>query len=214
MLIFGHAGITLCTAVLLNGALCKGYPLTTKANKLKGHLLPSSELVPDQNQTSRNRTSWLTSLGNRIDIRLLVIGSLLPDIIDKPVGTFFLRDTFSNGRIFCHTLLFLLIITLTGLYLYQSYRKVWLLVLSFGTFTHLIFDQMWLEPRTLLWPLYGFAFKRIDLTDWIPGILHALLTNPSVYIPELIGASILIWFVLLLVQKGKIYAFVKNGQVV
>lgn len=214
MLIFGHAGITLGTAVLLNAALSKGYPLTTKGNKLKGRLPPSSELVPAQNRTSGNRASWLASLGNRIDIRLLLIGSLLPDIIDKPVGQFFFRDTFSNGRIFCHTLLFLLIITLTGLYLYRSYGKVWLLVLSFGTFTHLIFDQMWLEPRTLLWPLYSFAFNRIDLTDWTSGIFHALLTNPSVYIPELIGASILIWFVLVLVLRGKTYSFVKKGQVV
>lgn len=214
MLIFGHAGITLGAAVLLNAALSKGYPLTTKGNKLKGRLPPSSELVPAQNRTSGSRASWLASLGNRIDIRLLLIGSLLSDIIDKPVGQFFFRDTFSNGRIFCHTLLFLLIITLTGLYLYRSYGKVWLPVLSFGTFTHLIFDQMWLEPRTLLWPLYGFAFKRIDLTDWTSGILHALLTNPSVYIPELIGASILIWFVLVLVLRGKTYSFVKKGQVV
>jgi len=92
------------------------------------------------------------------------LGSLLPDIIDKPVGQFFFRDTFSNGRIFCHTLLFLILITLAGLCLYRSRGKTWLLGFSFGTFMHLIQDQMWLEPRTFLWPLYGFAFEKIDLT--------------------------------------------------
>ncbi|MBA7692845.1 hypothetical protein ES703_101414 [subsurface metagenome] len=79
MLIFGHVGITLGAAVFLNGALTKSYSLC-----------------------AGGRASGLASLGNRIDIRLLLLGSLLPDIIDKPIGQFFFRDTFSNGRIFCH----------------------------------------------------------------------------------------------------------------
>jgi len=65
MLIFGHAGITLGATALLNGALTKSYSLC-----------------------AGGRASWLASLGNRIDIRLLLLGSLLPDIIDKPAGQF------------------------------------------------------------------------------------------------------------------------------
>jgi len=191
MLIFGHAGITLGAAVMLNGALSKSYPLC-----------------------AGGRASCLASLGNRIDIRLLLVGSLLPDIIDKPVGQFFFRDTFSNGRIFCHTLLFLVVITLVGLYLYRGHGKLWLLVFSFGTFTHLIFDQMWLESRTFLWPLYGFGFEKIDLSHWTQGVFHALLTEPAVYVPELVGVVILVWFALVTVRKRKVYAFIRNGQVV
>ncbi|MBL7125475.1 MAG: metal-dependent hydrolase, partial [Dehalococcoidales bacterium] len=205
MLIFGHVGITLGTTVLLNGALTKSYSPTSKETKEKEHLRASSELVPARNCTSGSRASWLTSLGNRIDIRLLLIGSLLPDFIDKPIGQFFFRDTFSNGRIFYHTLLFLILITLAGYYLYQNRGKLWLLVLSFGTGMHLVQDQMWLEPRTLLWPLYGFAFEKLDLTHWAQGILHTLLTEPTVYIPEILGAMILIWFVLALVRRRKVY---------
>ena len=214
MLIFGHVGITLGAAVTLNGTLSKSYPLTTKENKIKEPPQASSELVPAQNRTSDSRASWLASLANSIDIRLLLLGSLLPDIIDKPIGQFFFRDTLSNGRIFCHTLLFLILITLAGLYLYRSCGKAWLLVLSFGTFTHLILDQMWLEPRTILWPLYGFAFEKIDLTDWTENIFHALRTNPGVYVPEIVGAVILIWFTLVLVRDRKIRTFIKKGQVV
>ncbi len=212
MLIFGHAGITLGAAVMLNGALSKGYSLTTRGDKVRDGLQPSPKMLPAQNRSSSGKVSWFTSLGNYVDIRLLLIGSLLPDIIDKSVGQFFLKDTFSNGRIFCHTLLFLILITLVGLYLYRSRGKTWLLVLSFGTFTHLIFDWMWLEPRTLLWPLYGFAFKKVDLTHWTQNILHALHTDPGVYVPELVGAAILIWFVLVLVRKRKVYAFIRNGD--
>ncbi len=213
MLILGHAGITLGAAVLLNGAFSRSHSLPTRETKLKEHLQASCELVPAQNCTSGSRASWLTSLANHIDIRLLLLGSLLPDIIDKPIGQFFFRETFSNGRIFCHTLLFLILITPAGYYLYQNRGKLWLLVLSFGTFMHLIQDQMWLEPRTLLWPLYGLAFERIDLTYWAQNILYALRTDPGVYVPELVGAGILIWFALALVRRRKVRTSIRNWQV-
>ena len=161
MLIFGHTGLTLGAAVVLNSVLGKRDHPAIRVNGLKGQCQPSLRMPPAQNSISVN--SWLYSLANRIDIRLLLIGSLLPDIIDKPVGQFFFRDTFSNGRIFCHTLLFLILISLGGLYLYYNRKKTWLLVLSFGTFTHLILDAMWRTPRTLLWPLYGLSFERVDL---------------------------------------------------
>jgi membrane-bound metal-dependent hydrolase YbcI (DUF457 family) len=213
MLILGHTGITLGAAVMLNSALSKSYPLTTKQNKAKEYLQTSSELVPAQNCTSDSIASWLAYLANSIDIRLLLISSLLPDIIDKPVGQFFFRDTFSNGRIFCHTLLFLILITLAGLCLYRRRGKTWLQVFSFGTFMHLVQDQMWLYPQTLLWPGYGFAFEKLDLTYWAQNILYALRTDPGVYVPELIGAAILIWFVLALAHRRKVRTFIRNGQV-
>ena len=129
------------------------------------HSQDSSPTPQEQRPLPSGRLLWLTSLANRIDIRLLLVSSLLPDIIDKPIGQLWLRGTLNNGRIFCHTLLFLLIITFIGVYLYRTRHRNWLLVLSGGVFTHLIFDEMWLMPGTLLWPLYGLAFERLeDLT--------------------------------------------------
>ena len=211
MLVFGHAAITLGAAVLLNGALTKSQA-RRGVNESRGEPRPPPE-KPSQNWSSGGVVSWFTSLANRIDIRLLLVGSLLPDIIDKPIGVFFFRDTFSNGRIFCHTLLFFILITLGGLYLYRSRNKTWLLALSFGTFMHLILDRMWLSPRTLLWPLYGFSFEKVDLTYWTQDMFHALLTNPMVWISELVGAAIVICFVWLLVRRGNLYAFLRNGHV-
>jgi len=213
ILILGHAGITLGAAVLLNGAFSRSHSLPTRETKVKEYFQTSSELVPAQNCTSGSRASWLTSLANHIDIRLLLLGSLLPDIIDKPIGQFFFRETFNNGRIFCHTLLFLTLITLTGFYLYQNRSKTWLLVLSFGTGMHLVQDQMWLYPQTLFWPGYGFAFEKLDLTHWAQNILYALHTDLAVYVPELVGATILVTFVVTLVHKKRVYAFIRNGQV-
>ncbi len=197
MLALAHAGITLGTAAVL-----------TAAYRGRRH---SQAAAP--NSSPPDKASWFTLLGRRVDIRLLLVGSLLPDIIDKPVGQVLFRETFSGGRLFSHTLLFLILITLAGLYLYRRYGKNWLLVLAFGTFTHLILDGMWLSPRTLFWPVFGFGFKRIDLTNWLPDMFRALLTDPATYVPELIGLVIVLWFGVALIRRRKLFAFVRYGQV-
>lgn len=197
MLLLGHMGITLGTAALLDGAFSRSSSL-------------SSQSTQRTEQTRQTKPSLLS----KIDLRLLLIGALLPDIIDKPLGQVFLRDTLSNGRIFCHTLLFLILITLAGFYLYRRRKKTWLLIVSFGTLMHLILDQMWLEPRTLVWPLRGLSFEKTDLTHYVQDTIHGLHTSPAVYVPEIVGAGILICFVWMMVQRRTMFAFIRNGKVV
>jgi len=150
-----------------------------------------------------------------MDIRFLLIGSLLPDIIDKPVGLIILRDTINNGRIFAHTLLFLVLLTLTASYFYRRYHDTRLLAFSLGTFTHLILDRMWRTPRTLFWPVFGLTFEKLEFTftSWISYILHNLTTYPHVLIPELIGAAIVIWFTWILIRRKGIGIFIRYGKV-
>lgn len=206
MLVFGHVAITIGAAVVVVGAISRN----SLKNTVNGRANASQSA---QGLLVRKPLSLLSSLGNLVDIRLILVGSLLPDIIDKPIGLFFFRETFNNGRIFSHTLLFLILITVAGFYLFKRFRKSWLLALSFGTFTHLVLDQMWLESRTLLWPLFGFTFDRLGQTAWLPDILRALFDNPVVYLPEIIGGMIVIWFVFLLVSKGKLYSFIRYGRI-
>jgi hypothetical protein len=148
-----------------------------------------------------------------VDLRVLLIGSLLPDIIDKPAGQLFFRTTFGNGRIMAHTLLFLLLLDLTGLLLYRRRGRTWLLALAFGTATHLVFDQMWRQPRTLWWPAYGLTFPRADLTNWFPGMLHALVANPALLASEVTGAAVLGLLSLLLLRRKNVRAFLRHGTV-
>jgi inner membrane protein len=211
MLLLAHAGITLGVTKLLNTAISRNHASTTISPNVRQPL--PSQSIPAQSSTEARKTPWLLALGNRIDVRLLLLGSMLPDIVDKPIGLYLFRDTFSTGRLFCHTLLFLILITIAGAYLYKVRGRFWLLVLAFGTFIHLILDQMWLSSRTFLWPFLGFAFEREDITDWTGKMLRALYTDPSVYLPEFIGAVILVWFVLVLVRKKKLGYFLKNGKV-
>ena len=189
MLVFGHAGITLGAATLVAGALDRRQPVADR------------------------KVPMFTSLTRYVDVRVLLVGSLLPDIIDKPIGQYFFRETFSNGRIFSHTLLFLIVLTGIGFYLFKRHRQVWMLTLAFGTFCHLILDGMWASPATLFWPLMGFTFEKAELTDWLSNIFQALFANPENYVPELVGLAILLWFGVALLLRKKVSAFLIKGKV-
>lgn len=201
MLLFGHTGITLGVATALaNLPACQSL-----ARKLPRPHFTSRAEPP--------KPSLFDSLADLVDIRVLLIGSLLPDIIDKPLGHLFFAQSLSNGRIYAHTILFLILISALGGYLYRRSRRTWMLALSFGTATHLILDQMWQNPHTLLWPLLGFAFEKTDLSDWIPQMLRALVTSPADYIPESIGLVLTGWLAYVVIRRRRTRAFMRHGSI-
>ena len=140
MLLFGHTGITLGVASLWAKALEVGYFHRNIQKELIGSSAPSSHAPTTISGIPSQKMSWFASLGSRMDIRLLLAGSLLPDIIDKPWGIYIFREAISNGRIFGHTILFLLVVTMAGIYLYRSRGKTCMLAVSFGVLPHLVFD--------------------------------------------------------------------------
>jgi hypothetical protein len=72
---------------------------------------------------------------------------------------------------------------------------------------------MWLAHKTLLWPIYGLAFDKISLHHWTQGIFYGLRTDPGLYVPEIVGAMILVAFVAMLVRRKRVYPFIRKGQV-
>ena len=148
----------------------------------------------------------------RLDYRLLLLGSMLPDILDKPLGTWLMADVLSNGRIFGHTLLFSLILLGVGVYLFAGYRRAGILSLALGSLAHLGLDQMWLQAETLLWPLFGWSFPKGDVSQWLEGIVRSLFSKPGVYIPELIGVFCLAVFFADTIRRRKLRHFLRTGQ--
>ena len=212
MLLFGHVGVALGASVLTTGVVAAIRGSRTgrgKRHESFGRRDDGRRMV----RLSESSRSWLATLGSVLDIRLILIGSMLPDIIDKPLGQVLLRQTLSSGRIFSHTLLFLAILGVAALYQYRRFAKTWLLALAVGTGAHLVLDSMWLSSRTLFWPAYGLAFKRTDLTDWMQGLWHELVTNPAVYVPEIIGAIVLGWLLWHLLRRRLLLAFLRRGKV-
>jgi hypothetical protein len=150
MLFFGHLGITLGAGMFIDRL----------AKYSQKHRTPPSHEKLGKESGSRLIKKPVTLLGmNMTDAIFCTLGSILPDIIDKPIGQYFFAQTFGhNGRIFSHTLLFLLVSIWVGLYFYLAKKKTWLLYLTFGVFMHLALDIMWQTPRTLFWPLLGWHF--------------------------------------------------------
>jgi inner membrane protein len=175
-----------------------------------GITLGAATIVAD---AVNRKPSWFASISRYMDIRWLLVGSLLPDIIDKPVGQYLFRDTFNNGRIFTHTLLFLVLISVVGILLYKKKRQTWMLALAAGTFMHLILDGMWQTPRTLFWPLLGFSFPKVDLEGWEHNIWEALISDPQIYIPEAVGLTVLLVLGIYLLKRRGVINFLKRGRV-
>lgn len=149
-----------------------------------------------------------------IDYRVILLGSLLPDIIDKPVWllvTSLTSDTTLSGRDYAHSLLFNLVLFIGGLVLIR-YGKSWLLVISLSGFMHLIFDQMWDGPEVLLWPLLG-PLPKEETVGWVSNMFQALFSHPEVYIPEIMGLVIVLLFAYRLVMKKSVTSFIRDGAI-
>jgi inner membrane protein len=184
--LFGHVGITLGLSVGVDKALPR-----------RGIFL-----------------SRLAAIPGAIDYRLVLLGSMLPDIIDKPVGHYFLAGTFNNGRIFAHTLLFFLLLLSVGLYRLWRGGRTGFLILALCSGVHLILDGMWRTPQTLYWPLHGWSFPQgyeAGFWHWLLEMVKALETNPADYIPEIIGLVIFVAIGLVFLRGGKLLYFLKSG---
>jgi membrane-bound metal-dependent hydrolase YbcI (DUF457 family) len=148
-------------------------------------------------------------IASRIDYRLVLVGSVLPDLIDKPLGILF-PNVLGNGRDYVHTLLFLALITGLGLLLWRKRRRPGVLVLAGGCFVHLILDSMWTQPAVLLWPFYGHAFPAGTPSLWSDFWIRAILTKPVIYISELYGIMLFGW--LIIFRRGLLARMIRTGR--
>ncbi|MFC2069984.1 metal-dependent hydrolase [Chloroflexota bacterium] len=147
----------------------------------------------------------------RIDYRLVMVGSILPDIIDKPIFLLFGNTVTLSGRDYAHTLLFNLGLLIGGLILYR-YGKAWLFVISLSSLMHLILDRIWNCPKVLLWPLLG-PLPGGETTGWVSERWYSIFTVPEAYIPEIIGLVILAAFLYKLVRSKKVTGFIIGGVI-
>ncbi len=95
---------------------------------------------------------------DRMDLRMLALGAVLPDLIDTPVGLL-LFDQLQSVRLITHGLV-LASLVMVGVVLSTRRgrpRKLWM-PLAIGLLLHLLLDAMWLDPETLWWPFLGWSF--------------------------------------------------------
>ena len=195
MLLLAHTGITTGLVFIWDKGLNRPFPS-----------LPGKPNIPG-----------LNAIATAIDYRLVLVGSMLPDIIDKPIGHIFFSGTFdNNGRIIAHTLLFLLLMLSYGLFRFFKYHKNGVLVLSACSGIHLLLDEIWLTPRTLFWLIQGWHFPQteyVDFTDWIKTVQNSASTDPAIYITESIGFIMLVIFTYYMLTRKRVHQFLLRGRI-
>jgi inner membrane protein len=213
MFFFGHIGITLGSAVLVKGLFDAGRGLQRQrqGQAVTSNIDTAAAAAPEASVLTRGILTvakWTESLGKLFDLRLLVLGSLLPDIIDKPVGIFF----FGEGRIFTHSLLITLLFLVTAFYLQVNHKKTALLAVALGMAAHLVLDSMWGNPQVFLWPLYGWGFPPGVRTSYLDVWLNTLIHNPGAYLTEAIGLLILVVLTAALSLKREFVRVLVKGR--
>ncbi len=123
---------------------------------------------------------------DKIDIRFVLVGALLPDILDKTLGYF----TPIAGRSLFHAVIPLFLI-LSVLILKD---KVIFISLMLASLFHLMLDEMFLKPKILLWPLFGIELNLgvVDVNNYWFTLFH----STYVQVTEILGFIILLGFVI------------------
>ena len=98
----------------------------------------------------------------RIDYRVVAVGALLPDLVDKPLVWFVLRDSDLGGHHVGHSVLFSLVLLVLGLAVAGRGDNRVLLV-AFGAITHIFYDSLTHVPWSILYPFVEVDVPHSDI---------------------------------------------------
>ena len=150
-----------------------------------------------------------------MDLRWLALGSLLPDIIDKPIGSILWHDVFGSHRLFAHAILLpvvALMAVMAVTHRTSTARRAGIVVVL-GWFIHLVLDGVWASPEGFLWPFFGLEFPTLAGSDF-GTLVGDMLSNPLVWLGEAVGAGYLVYlWRTRLTAPGAIGQFARDGRV-
>ncbi len=111
------------------------------------------------------RPSWV----ERLDDRALILGSVLPDVVDKPLALFISPTLVGHSlRNYGHTLVFAILVLAAAVALAALVKRQWPIVLALASAGHLVLDMMWYSHRILLWPFPASTFSPRFIHEWGP----------------------------------------------
>ena len=114
-------------------------------------------------------------------VPLAALVSILPDLVDKPLGYLLYGDILGHGRLYLHTLLFLLLLVCLALVLPRRDLTGLVPLLALFIGFHQVMDLMWQTPVTWLYPFLGpfpteppvepggwlLAMEVLSLSEWV-----------------------------------------------
>lgn len=118
---------------------------------------------------------------DRTIIVFVAIGSVLPDVVDKPLGYIIFSSTLDNGRIFFHSLIMVFLFFIIGFIIWRLFKSYSIIFIAVGVFVHHLVDMMWTRPVNWEYPLFGQVQPEAH-TNYFLNALVAELTSVTEWI--------------------------------
>jgi len=136
-----------------------------------------------------------------IDYRLVALGSLLPDMVDRAIRAASGRTWSRDQHLLGHTLLLNAPVVVAGISLARRQRDARLLAVGAAAMTHLLVDPVIRSPRTLLWPLLGRDFPE-----------SRGLSRPLTILTQIGAAAAVMATLFTLQRRGRLSDFIARGS--
>lgn len=147
-----------------------------------------------------------------IDYRFVIIGAILPDLIDKPIVTIFTQSIGRGERFIGHTLAFSVLIILIGMINLTIRGKSNLLILGIGSLIHTLLDLMWVFPKTYFFPIFGLSIPMILEPGKIPYYAQLYFSIYSYLFWEIVGFIISYKYYYKGIENNGILTVIRTGK--
>lgn len=129
----------------------------------------------------------------KVDVRFLLLGAILPDLVDLPLGTLIFADRYSTGELWFHSLIVPTIYMVVVLVATRRgrRRRAWM-ALGVGWLFHLLLDGMWVNDEVFLWPFFGWEIPPGTAPFW-PLAWERALADPWRWTAGAVGLGYLVW---------------------
>lgn len=171
-----------------------------------GHLGITTAIIKQYEKLDEQDTSF------HIDYRFVLIGAILPDIIDKTTEIFVNHRIQFSGRLYGHTLLFSLILMIIGMI--SNFKRINTFTIGLCSLIHIMIDGLWIMPKSFFFPMFGVNL--LSHNDFVKVPYLTAFFNSSAYLitGELIGGFLLyVFFEKTFRNKTYLRSFLKHGIV-
>ncbi len=183
------------------GAVWLGARLLDRARQDEGVPQPVAAGTAQAQAASREAATRRFSIAEAIDYRLVALGALLPDLIDKPIVWVLFPNPNAGGHHIGHSLFVGLALLLFGFYLFARRGKAGLALVGAAHLSHVLSDSLTHVPRSLLWP-----FISLDI-PW-----NGILLRASNIGAEVVAFAVLLFTLRALWTHGRLKRVIYEGR--